>query len=38
MFREIQKNIQKIEKNNKPSHKPINTMIVPVVIGNPVSP
>jgi len=31
-------NIQKIEKIIKPSHKSIITMIVPVVIGNPVPP
>jgi len=33
MFGVIQK---KYTKNNKPSHNSINTMIVPVVIGNPM--
>ena len=32
------RNIQKIENIIKPSHKSIITMIVPVVIVNPMSP
>ena len=37
MFLEkYKRNIQKIERNNKPSHKSINTTIVPVVIGDPM--
>ena len=38
MFREIQKKYTKNRENNKPSHDSINTIIVLVVIGNPVSP
>jgi len=32
------RNIWKIERNNKPSHKPINTTIILVMIRNPVFP
>jgi len=36
MLREIHKKYTKNRENNKPGHKFINTMIVSVVIGNPV--
>jgi len=38
ILEKYKRNIQKIERNNKPSHKPINTMIVLVVMGNPMPP
>jgi len=38
MSREIQNKYTKNRENNKPSHKPIDTTIIPVVMGNPVPP